>query len=171
MIERRRFSCQRRPIRLFTNGALSMTRECLAEMHTPAEDELLTTLSPEPHASRLAETKAKQNSKIQELAGALADAGYRSLDERARILDLPRSTTWSVLKGQHKSSGLSASVIIRMLSAPHLPTNVRTKILEYVTEKAAGRYGNTQARLRQFNGRLSDLVSPDRTSAKSTNTE
>jgi hypothetical protein len=114
-----------------------------------------TRLFRQKSAPPLADMKAKQSSKIRELADALEAAGIHSLDERARVLGLPRSTTWSILKGDHKSSGLSASVINRMLSAPHLPTHVRDKILEYVAEKAAGLYGNSRVRLREFNGRLS----------------
>jgi hypothetical protein len=80
-----------------------------------------------------------------------------------------RSTTWSILKGQHKSSGLSASVIIRILSAPRLPTNVREKIHEYVAEKSAGRYGNSKIRLREFAERLSHVVGPESESTNGKN--
>jgi hypothetical protein len=86
----------------------------------------------------IAEAKARQSSKIRELRIALRSAGLIGLDEQARALALPRSTTWKILKGDHKASGLSAMVISRMLSAPSLPPVVRTKILEYVREKPTG---------------------------------
>src|SRR5258706_10687090 len=102
-----------------------------------------------------AEIKARQSSKIRELGDALAVAGLFGLDEQASALGLSRSTTWTILKGQHKSSGLSATIINRMLAAPRLPPLVRTKILEYVAEKSAGRYGDSRARLSRFTARLS----------------
>ena len=111
-------------------------------------------------APAVGEMKANQNIKIRQIADALDAAGYHSLDERARILDLPRSTTWSILKGNHKSSGLSSTIINRMLSAPDLPAEVRAKVLEYVEEKTAGRYGNSRVRLREFSRRLSHLSKP-----------
>jgi hypothetical protein len=47
----------------------------------------------------------------RELGTALAGAGILSLDEQARVLGLPRSTTGTILRGNHKSSGLSTAVI------------------------------------------------------------
>ena len=102
----------------------------------------------------LAEMKAKQSAKIRELQDALVTAGYLSLDEQARALGLSRSTTWTILKGSHKASGLSAATINRMLVEPRLPPPVRTKILEYVREKNAGFYGDSHVRLRKFTGRV-----------------
>jgi hypothetical protein len=42
-----------------------------------------------------------------------------------------------------------------MLAAPGLPTQVRAKVLEYVEEKAAGRYGHSKYVRRRFVNRLS----------------
>ena len=67
------------------------------------------------------------------------------LDDQANALGLSRSTTWTILKGRHKASGLSADIINRMLAAPRLPPLVRAKVLEYVEEKTAGRYGHSHA--------------------------
>src|SRR5215471_7382796 len=100
-----------------------------------------TPLAPRQVAA-IGEAKARQSSKIRELRIALRNAGLIGLDEQARALCLPRSTTWKILKGDHKASGLSAMVISRMLSAPRLPPVVRTKILEYVREKTDGLYGH-----------------------------
>jgi hypothetical protein len=50
---------------------------------------------------------------------------------------------------------VSASVINRMLAAPELPPLARTKILEYVEEKAAGLYGGSRSQRRKFAARLS----------------
>ena len=79
--------------------------------------------------------KARQSSKIRELGDALIAEGYLTLDEQARVLGLGRSTTWTILKGNHKTSGLSAGIINRMLAAPRLPALVRARILEYIDEK------------------------------------
>src|SRR4051794_40866001 len=92
----------------FSKGSVLMKTDDLADLRESAADQPLAPLSPRPCVSRFVESKRKQNSKIQELGEALADAGFRSLDERARVLDLSRSTTWTILKSKHKSSGLSA---------------------------------------------------------------
>src|SRR5215468_11350094 len=98
----------------------------------------------------VSEAKARQLSKIRELRLALRRAGLIGLDEQAQALGLPRSTTWKILKGGHKASGLSAMVISRMLSEPRLPPVVRTKILEYVREKTDGVYGHGKRQLLRF---------------------
>ena len=59
-------------------------------------------------------------------------------------LGLPRSTTWKILKGGHKASGLSAMVISRMLSEPRLPPVVRTKILDTCGRKPTGFMGTAR---------------------------
>jgi hypothetical protein len=99
--------------------------------------------------------KVRQASKIRELGDALVTAGFVTLDEQAQAIGLCRSTTWTILKGNHKTSGLSATVINRMLAAPQLPPLVRLKILEYIEGKAAGLYGHRKIPLRRFAARLS----------------
>jgi hypothetical protein len=98
--------------------------------------------------------KAVQCTKIRAIGEALIKSGYCSLDAQANALGLPRSTTWTILKGCHKSSGLSATVLSRMLASPKLPALVRTELVQYVEEKAAGRYGDSAAKLRKFKMRL-----------------
>jgi hypothetical protein len=97
-----------------------------------------------------AEMKARQSIKLQEIANALVSAGFLSLDAKAKILGLGRSTTWTLLNGNHKSSGLSARVIGRILAEPSLPADVRAKVLEYIEEKASGRYGHSACRRKKF---------------------
>jgi hypothetical protein len=75
--------------------------------------------------------------------------------EQANALGLCRSTTWTVLKGNYKGSGLSATTIDNILLAPQLPSVVRVKILEYVEEKAAGSYGHSKEQRSRFIARLS----------------
>jgi len=99
-------------------------------------------------------TKARQSAKICEIANALASAGFGKLDEQARALGLCRSTTWTIVRANHKSPGLSAIIIKRMLAAPGLPVCVRTKVIEYAEEKAAGLYGHSKAQRRRFIARL-----------------
>ena len=91
--------------------------------------------------------------KIRELGEALVQAGYLALDEQADALGLCRSTTWTILQATHKNSGLSATVINRMLACPK-PGPVRAKLIEYVEEKISGRYGHGKAQLREFADRL-----------------
>jgi hypothetical protein len=114
-----------------------------------------TALAPrQPPMAAIGEAKARQSSKIRELRIALRSAGLIGLNEQARALGLPRSTTWKILKADHKASGLSAMVISRMLSAPRLPPVVRTKILEYVREKTDGLYGHGKRELLRFSARI-----------------
>ena len=110
----------------------------------------------EPFAKvRSTSSLARQLSKIRELVETVEAAGFLTLDEQAKILGLPRSTAWTIRRGSHKASGLSASIINRMLAAPTLPPLVRAKILEYVQEKAAGLYGGSRSQCRRFASRLS----------------
>jgi hypothetical protein len=102
--------------------------------------------------------KAQQSAKIRELGDALVAAGIFALDDQAEALGLSRSTTWTILKGKHKASGLSAKIINRILAAPQLPSLVRAKVLEYVEEKAAGCYGHSDALRRRFVMRLSSKL-------------
>jgi hypothetical protein len=99
-------------------------------------------------------TRAVQSSKMRELKDVLVTAGFVALDEQAAALGLCRSTTWTIMRGAHKNSGLSVAVINRMLACPRLPGPVRAKLIEYVREKMAGCYGHSQAQLRRFADRL-----------------
>ena len=113
--------------------------------------------TPSPIQNR--EMKARQCAKIREIGEALYAAGYVTLDKQADALGLSRSTAWTVLRADHKASGLSAAVIERMLAAPKLPDVVHEKLLEYVAEKSAGLYGHCRSQRRRFSTALSaDVV-------------
>jgi hypothetical protein len=103
----------------------------------------------------VAEIKARQSTKIKELKKALVASGILTLDEQAKVLGLKRSTAWNVLKGDYKSSGLSVTIINRILAAPQSPPLVRATIFEYVKEKAVGLYGHDKTQRRKFIDRLS----------------
>ena len=77
------------------------------------------------------------------------------LDEQAFVLGLSRSTAWTVTRGMHKTSGLSAMTINRMLASHRLPPKVRAKLLEYIAEKLAGTYGDQEYRLKAFASKIS----------------
>ena len=108
------------------------------------------TRKPVGSAFTIAELKARQRDKIEEIRSALVVAGARTLDQQAQLLGLSRSTTWSILKANYKSSGLSAGIINRILASPRLPPRVRHQILEYIDERLAGVYGHSERRRRQF---------------------
>jgi hypothetical protein len=99
--------------------------------------------------------RERQRAKIREFGDALAAMGLRTLDKQAAALALSRSTTWNLLKGKHKGSGISPTIINRMLASSRLPPRVRAKIIEYIAEKAAGAYGDSKARLNKFTTRVS----------------
>jgi hypothetical protein len=109
----------------------------------------------EPSKRNDKEVKAQQARKIRELGEALVLQGFRTLDQQAEALGLSRCTAWTILKANHKASGLSAAVINSMLAAPRLPALVRDKILEYIDEKAEGSYGHNKTQIRRFTARLS----------------
>jgi hypothetical protein len=111
----------------------------------------LRTSSYQLHRSpSLAAMKARQSAKIRAIAKALIGAGFLTLDEQAKALRLPRSTVWTVLKGCHKSSGLSAKVVSRVLAVRQLSPRVRAEVLEYIEEKIAGHYGHSEKLRRKF---------------------
>jgi hypothetical protein len=106
----------------------------------------------------LSEMKARQSAKIRELGQALIDAGLRSLDEQADALGLSRSTAWTILKTCHKSTGLSAMIIERMLRSSKLPPRARAILVEYVEEKSFGLYGGSRRQQQRFAVRLSNTI-------------
>ena len=116
-------------------------------------------------ASISSNMKARQSAKLRELRQALMDAGFVTLSKQARVLELSRSTAWTVMSGSHKSSGLSATIIKRMLTSQQLPPSARTVLLEYVGEKNAGMYGHDQYRLRIFRTQLGQFANVDTSSA------
>jgi hypothetical protein len=94
----------------------------------------------------ITELKARQSAKIRELRDALIEAGLLTLDQQAEALGLSRSTTWTICRANHKASGLTASIINRMLASPQLPPLVRAKILEYILRKGPLDYLTTMKR-------------------------
>jgi hypothetical protein len=105
----------------------------------------------------LAYMKARQRAKLAELRSALVNAGLVSLDARANALNLSRSTTWAVLKGNHKASGLSAAVINRIVLSQQIPASARVILFQYVEEKVAGAYGHSHQRVQIFRRQLRPL--------------
>ena len=101
------------------------------------------------------ESAARQRRKIKEIGQALCAAGFLRLDSQAQVLGLSRSTTWVLLQASHKSVGLTAAVINRMVAAPQLPSPVRRKIVEYAAAKVAGRYGHSIRQRAEFAAKLS----------------
>jgi hypothetical protein len=109
--------------------------------------------------------RARQSERIKEIRQALIDAGADSLEKQAAVLGLSRSSTWAILQGNHKSSGLRASVISRMLASSQLPPTVRVIIENYVDEKLRGNYGHSKRQCDLFSLRLQkDLQPPLRAS-------
>jgi predicted DNA-binding transcriptional regulator AlpA len=119
------------------------------ESHSERPDQVESAL-PEISRMHARQMKARQCVKIKEIGEKLRAAGYLTLRDQAQILGLSRSTTWAVLRANHKASGLSAALINRMLRAPRLPPAVGEVILEYVKEKAAGQYGHSEAVRHKF---------------------
>src|SRR5437762_2811307 len=104
--------------------------------------------------------KAHHSFTIQKIGDALVKEGLVTLDQQAQALGLSRSTTWYILRANHKKSGLSAAILNRMLKAPRLPGSVRARVLEYVEEKSAGLYGHNKLQQRRFAARLKFMGRP-----------
>ena len=100
------------------------------------------------HASCSA--RIQQRLKIEEIGTTLAECGFVVLDEQAYVLGLSRSTAWTVIRGRHKTSGLCATTINRMLDTGRLPPRVRLKLLEYIAAKMSGAYGDQKHCLKAF---------------------
>lgn len=98
---------------------------------------------------------ARQCAQIREIADALAANGFTGLDEQANVLGVSRATAWNLRHYPHKNSGLSAGILIRMLSQPQLPASVRANVIEYIHAKAAGTYGHNAVQCRRFVARMS----------------
>jgi len=86
---------------------------------------------------------------------ALVASGFVSLDAQAAVLGLSRSSTWMILNRNHKASGLSCSVIKRIMRSAQLPEAARDKLEEYVQERLMGKYGHPRQCLRRFRAQLS----------------
>jgi hypothetical protein len=99
-------------------------------------------------------SRTRQRKKIEEICKTLVACRIIGLDDQAQALGLSRSTTWTLLRGVHKCSGLSAATVNKILSAPRLPPRVRLKVLQYVAEKIAGKYGDRSHRLKAYVRRL-----------------
>jgi len=102
----------------------------------------------------ISEMRQRQIAKIGEIADALSKVGLRTLDDQAKALGLLRSTTWNLLRANHKASGISTRTINRILAAPKLPPSVRAIILQYVADKTAGLDGDDRRRLLIFMAQL-----------------
>ena len=146
------------------NEALNPTEEKKMTFDSLAECLPLPAQLPDEHPCEetarptVAEMKARQSSKIREIRQALVTAGVCTLNGQAQVLGLLRSTTWTILKARHKTTGLSATIINRMLASPQLPPLVRSVIVEYSEEKAGGFYGGSQRQRRKFAARVSMQV-------------
>jgi hypothetical protein len=99
----------------------------------------------------------RQRDKIKQIGETLRRAGFLTLGNQSKALGLSRSTTWKVLQADHKTSGLHADLIIRMLSSEALPFAVRCLLREYVIERVRGLYGHNLLCRRRFAGQLWDV--------------
>jgi hypothetical protein len=106
----------------------------------------------------ITDSRERQARKLAEIRPALIDSGLSALDAQAAALGLARSTAHTVVRAQHKNTGLSARIIGRMLDSPALPPRVRATLCEYAAEKAAGLYGATTRTQRRFQSAMLRVV-------------
>jgi len=110
-------------------------------------------LSRAKHDARRQRAKLRQAAKIKELEEVLLTLGYKSVDQRAAVLGLNRSTVWAIFNVEHTRGGLSSNTVKRLLAANAAPKELRQVVAEYVREKLAGAYGHSQSALKRFRTR------------------
>jgi ribonuclease HI len=93
---------------------------------------------------------------IPEIRAALDAAGAETLDRRACMLDIKRSTCFAIFSdSSRKARGISARILSRMLRSPHLPAGARAAVVQYARRKAdnlAGR--NRKVFMKKISGDL-----------------
>jgi hypothetical protein len=92
----------------------------------------------------------EQQRRILEISEVLSRHGHSTVNQQAKILNVPRSTAWTILRPTHKHSGLTVRVLLKMLNSPELPPEARQKVLDYLHEKADGRFGSNRNCQRRF---------------------
>jgi len=98
--------------------------------------------------------KMRQTRKIAEIGEALRAAGILSLNAQAAVLGLTRSTTYTVVCAEHKSTGLSAKIISQTLRSPCCPYLFELKSRNMPKKRPLRLYGSTKRQQRQFLSRL-----------------
>jgi hypothetical protein len=83
--------------------------------------------------------------RIRSISCALFAAGFETLDKQADVLSLPRSTTWTIVHGNHKKSGLSAGLLGRMLKSPGFPHPFRPRSLNTSRPRSAEGFGHNSS--------------------------
>jgi hypothetical protein len=74
---------------------------------------------------------------IPELRAALDAVGATTLTDRARLLDIGRSTCHWIFSQNGKSRGITARILLQMLRSPHLPASARVVVVNYALAKAS----------------------------------
>ena len=80
-------------------------------------------------------SSARRTIPVQDIADALIEAGYTSLDEQAKALGIHRATAWTIIKTKHKLGHLNAKTAERMLANPELPPCIRDVLQRYAQPK------------------------------------
>lgn len=76
----------------------------------------------------------RRKNALEDIAEALKSSGYMSLDEQAKALGLPRSTTWTIMRSKHKLGRLSTKTANRILANAEAPLAVRAAIKRYLAD-------------------------------------
>jgi len=79
-----------------------------------------------------------------QIAEALVEAGYRSLDAQAKALGIHRSTAWTIIKAKHKLGRLHTKTTQKILENPETPLTVRAVVLRYLAERGESRLEDPQ---------------------------
>src|SRR5437868_6937472 len=63
----------------------------------------------------------RPTSPFQQIAEALIEAGYKSLDAQAKALGIHRSTAWTIIKSRHRLGRLNTKTTQQILANPETP--------------------------------------------------
>jgi hypothetical protein len=74
---------------------------------------------------------------IPELRAALDAVGATTVDDRARALNIGRSTCHSIFSDNRKARGITTKILLQMLRSPLLPESARAVVVNYAMAKAS----------------------------------
>ena len=81
-------------------------------------------------------TRRNYTVRLRKIGEALTEAGYETLDAKAKALGVGRSTAWYIVNGKNKRDRLCEKTTKRILANPKTPKSVRAIIRQYLAERS-----------------------------------
>ena len=96
---------------------------------------LSTRLETLRYLNEISSSPLRRPAPLQQIAEALIEAGYKSLDAQAKALGIHRATVWTIITRKHKVGRLNTPTIERILANPDTPPSVRAVIQQYAAQR------------------------------------